>query len=267
MNDLFRLPGARRRDPAVDPWLAAQAPALGALAHRWFARMRTCGRDVRETMHDGCPTACVQNAAFGYVGVFTAHVNIGFFHGADLEDPGSLLQGSGRRMRHVKLKPGVDVDARALEALIRAAYADITRRLAAEADAQAATKQAKTRAGLVDEYLAEQPAQTRRVLQRVRKIIRHVLPDAEETISYRIPACKVAGRPVVYFAGWKEHWSLYPVTEPVRQALGADLGPYQLSKGTVRFPLADPVPVRLVERIVRELAGAARRRGVRRSRR
>jgi hypothetical protein len=132
MNGLFRFSEAVRRDPAIDAWLAGQAPELGAIARRWFARMRNCGRDVREVMHDGCPTACVQDAAFGYVGVFTAHANVGFFRGAELQDPRGLLQGSGKRMRHVKVKPGIDVDPAALDALIRAAYADIKRRPAPE---------------------------------------------------------------------------------------------------------------------------------------
>ena len=130
MNGLFRLPEAIERNPAIDVWLAKQASELGAIARRWFVRMRECGSDVHEVMHDGCPTACVQDAAFGYVGVFTAHANVGFFHGAELEDPTGLLEGSGKRMRHVKVRPGVDVDAGALDALIRAAYADIKRRLA-----------------------------------------------------------------------------------------------------------------------------------------
>jgi hypothetical protein len=132
MNGMFRFPEAIRRDPAIDAWLTKQVPELSAIARTWFLRMRSCGRDVREVMHDGCPTACARDAAFGYVGVFTAHANVGFFYGAELEDPTGLLQGSGKRMRHVKVKPGVDLDAEALNALIRAAYADIKRRLAAE---------------------------------------------------------------------------------------------------------------------------------------
>lgn len=132
MNGMFRLPEAIKQDPAIDAWLAKQVPELGAIARTWFLRMRSCGSDVREIMHDGCPTACVQDAAFGYVGVFTAHTNVGFFHGAEMEDPRGLLQGSGKRMRHVKVRPGADLDAGALDALIRAAYADIKRRLAME---------------------------------------------------------------------------------------------------------------------------------------
>jgi uncharacterized protein YdhG (YjbR/CyaY superfamily) len=109
----------------------------------------------------------------------------------------------------------------------------------------------------VDGYIAKQPKQAQPVLRRVRSIIRRVLPQAEETISYQIPTYRLRGQYVVYFAGWKHHWSLYPVTEGVRQALGPALSPYEFSKGTVRFPLADPVPTRLVERIVRALAKVA----------
>ena len=90
--------------------------------------MRTCG-DVRELMHDGCPTACVDDAAFGYVNAFRDHVNVGFFLGAFLKDPARLLEGTGKRMRHVKLRPGQEVDAAALSNLIDVAYADIRARL------------------------------------------------------------------------------------------------------------------------------------------
>ena len=76
-------------------------------------------------MHDGCPVACLGDAAFGYVNVFSSHVNVGFFQGAALADPGRLLQGSGKFMRHVKLKPGTATDAAALRTLIEAAYLDI----------------------------------------------------------------------------------------------------------------------------------------------
>ena len=128
-NGLFRFPNAVRRDPTVDLWLEERAPELGAIARTWFQRMRESGRDVREVMHDGCPTACVDDAAFAYVGVYRAHANVGFFQGADLEDPTGLLEGTGKRMRHVKVKPGVDLNASALAALIRAAYADMKLRL------------------------------------------------------------------------------------------------------------------------------------------
>jgi hypothetical protein len=91
--------------------------------------MRACGDDVRELLHDGHPTACIGDAAFGYVNAFTAHVNVGFFRGAELDDPDGLLEGTGRFMRHVKLRPGADVNAEALTRLIREAYADMTRRV------------------------------------------------------------------------------------------------------------------------------------------
>jgi hypothetical protein len=96
--------------------------------------MRNCGDDVRELLHDGHPTACIGDAAFGYVNVFTNHVNIGFFLGPELEDPQGLLEGTGKFMRHVKLKPGQAIDATALERLVDAAYAGIGHRLTAEPD-------------------------------------------------------------------------------------------------------------------------------------
>ena len=92
--------------------------------------MRACGDDVREILHDGFPTACAGDAAFGYVAAFTAHVNVGFFHGAALADPARLLQGTGKRMRHVKLHGEPGVDEAALDALIAAAYRDVRSRLA-----------------------------------------------------------------------------------------------------------------------------------------
>ena len=128
---LLRFSGAVTRSPAIDLWLGQQAPELGAIAQRWFGRMRGRGDDVRELMHDGCPVACVADAPFGYVNVFTAHVNVGFFRGAQLEDPVGVLQGAGKRMRHVKVRPGAAVDAAALSALIDAAYVDIKARLEA----------------------------------------------------------------------------------------------------------------------------------------
>ncbi len=128
-NALMTFPSAVKRDPAVDLWFREHAGALGAIAKRWFAVMRECGDDVRELVHDGQPTACVDDAAFGYVDAFTAHVNVGFFRGAELADPTGLLDGTGRFMRHVKLRPDADVDATALTALIHTAYADMKARL------------------------------------------------------------------------------------------------------------------------------------------
>ena len=126
---LMRFGDARRRDPAIDTWLATRDPELAGLARLWFTRMRDLGSDICELMHDGCPVACVQDIALGYVNVFRAHINVGFFLGADLDDPGGLLEGSGKRMRHVKLRPGKPLDDAALARLIEDAYADIHRRL------------------------------------------------------------------------------------------------------------------------------------------
>jgi hypothetical protein len=126
---LLRFSGALERDPAIEPWFGERPDELGALARRWFDQMRQCGPDVRELLHDGCPVVCVDDAPFGYVNAFTAHVNVGFFHGAALLDPAGLLQGAGKHMRHVKLRPGFSLHAASLEALVRAAYLDIGMRL------------------------------------------------------------------------------------------------------------------------------------------
>lgn len=112
MDQLFRFSSSVKRDPSVESWMRERSSALGALARRWFGAMRECGDDVRELLHDGHPTACVVDAAFAYVDAFTAHVNVGFFRGAELADPAGLLEGSGKRMRHVKLRPDRDVAPR-----------------------------------------------------------------------------------------------------------------------------------------------------------
>lgn len=129
MSRLFLLSNSSPRDVEVDAWLHQQPDALNTIAQQWFAVIRHCGDDVRELLHDGHPTACVGGAAFAYVNAFRAHVNVGFFHGAELDDPVGLLEGSGKFMRHVKLQPGMPADAAALEKLIAAAYADVKARL------------------------------------------------------------------------------------------------------------------------------------------
>jgi hypothetical protein len=131
VHRLMRFPSAVARDPAVDAWFDSRRAPLGAMAREWFLRMRDCGSDVRELLHDGHPTACVGDAAFAYTNAFTAHVNVGFFHGAALPDPAGLLLGDGKYMRHVKLRPGTAVDASSLEVLITVAYLDIKTRLEA----------------------------------------------------------------------------------------------------------------------------------------
>jgi hypothetical protein len=109
---------------------------LRSTAQKWFERMRQRGDDVRELMHDGCPVACVEDAPFGYVNSFKTHVNVGFFYGALLDDPAGLLEGSGKRMRHVKLHPGREFSAAALGDLIDAGYVDIRARLGVERSSQ-----------------------------------------------------------------------------------------------------------------------------------
>lgn len=127
--DLLRFNGAVERDPRIDAWMKDHPGELGAIAQRWFEVMRACGDEVRELVHDGCPVACLGDAPFAYVNVFTSHVNVGFFHGAALPDPDRLLQGSGKFMRHVKLKAETAISAAALKKLIEAAYADILMRV------------------------------------------------------------------------------------------------------------------------------------------
>lgn len=128
-GDFLRFSGAVERHPAIEAWMQAHAGALGAIARQWFEAMRRCGDEVRELLHDGAPTACLGDAPFAYVNVFTSHVNVGFFHGAALRDPAHLLQGNGRHMRHVKLRPGTETDDAALRRLIEDAYADIRERV------------------------------------------------------------------------------------------------------------------------------------------
>ena len=128
-TELFRLNGTVERDPAIHAWMNEHSGELGTIAQKWFEVMRNCGDEVREILHDGCPTACLGDAAFGYVNVFTSHVNVGFFQGASLSDPARLLQGTGKFMRHVKLRPGTATNEAALSRLIEAAYWDIKARV------------------------------------------------------------------------------------------------------------------------------------------
>jgi hypothetical protein len=128
-KDLLTFNGAVERDPAIDAWLNERRGELGAIAREWFEVMRKCGDEVRELLHDGCPTACLGDAPFGYVNVYSAHVNVGFFHGNALPDPARLLQGDGQYMRHVKLRPGTATDAAALATLIDLAWEDIKGRI------------------------------------------------------------------------------------------------------------------------------------------
>ncbi len=128
-DQLMRFDGTVERDPAIDVWMKEHEGELGIIACAWFDKMRRCGDEVREILHDGCPVACLGDTPFGYVNVFTAQANVGFFHGVALPDPARLLQGTGKSMRHVKLKPGTAVDSASLSRLIEAAYSDIKARV------------------------------------------------------------------------------------------------------------------------------------------
>jgi len=132
MSEILRFFGSVRRDPAITAWMNRHSGELGGIAQHWFNIIRRCGDDVRELLHDGHPTACIADAAFAYVNAFKAHVNVGFFRGVELEDPTSLLEGTGKHMRHVKLKPDSDIDATALVRLIESAYANMKQRLGTE---------------------------------------------------------------------------------------------------------------------------------------
>lgn len=110
---------------------------------------------------------------------------------------------------------------------------------------------AKVAFGNVDHYIDSQPDGSRGLLEQVRKAIRKAMPRAEEAISYNIPAYKLDGGVVIYFAGWKKHYSLYPVNEELVAAFREELATYEIDKGTIRFPLSEPVPVKLIERIAK----------------
>jgi hypothetical protein len=132
VSDLFRFPNAQEHDPQVEAWFDAAGHDMRWMARAWFERMRGCGPDVRELLHDRCPWACAGDAAFAYVNAFAAHVNVGFLQGTSLDDPAGLMEGAGKRMRHVKLRWGEPVNEAALAELITAAYRDMKARVKAE---------------------------------------------------------------------------------------------------------------------------------------
>jgi uncharacterized protein YdhG (YjbR/CyaY superfamily) len=116
---------------------------------------------------------------------------------------------------------------------------------------------AKTDFKTIDEYLATHTEDVRAVLQTVRRAIREAVPDAEEAISYQMPAFRLHGRVMIFFAGWKEHYSIYPATDGLVEAFKKDLSGFEISKGTIRFPLSDPVPVKLIGRLAKFRAKVA----------
>jgi hypothetical protein len=130
MDDLLRYEGAVTHDPRIEAWFSVTDPHR-LMTRVWFERLRNCGGDVRELLHDGCPIVCVSDAPFGYVNAFKVHAAVGFYYGATLADPAGLLEGTGKRMRHVKLRPGKAINDEALKNLITTAYGDIRQRLGA----------------------------------------------------------------------------------------------------------------------------------------
>lgn len=113
----------------------------------------------------------------------------------------------------------------------------------------------------VDGYIQSQPETSHNVLLTVRKAIRNAVPHAKEVISYKIPTYKLPGGPVLFFAGWKYHYSLYPASKNIVAALKDELAPYEIAKGTIRFPLSEPVPVKLIQRIAKLRAKEVAKRG------
>jgi hypothetical protein len=128
LYSMLQFTGSKKDDPRVMEWIADHQHELGTIAAHWFKVIRMSGTDVTELLHDGYLTACVENYPFAYVGAFKSHVNIGLFYGAELPDPNALLEGSGKRMRHVKVKPNMEMDSEALQTLITDAYRDIKTR-------------------------------------------------------------------------------------------------------------------------------------------
>ncbi|MEQ8424245.1 MAG: DUF1801 domain-containing protein [Cyclobacteriaceae bacterium] len=129
MEKLLRYSGKDLQDLTMEQWLESKAPELRPIAVKYFNEIKKCGKDVEDIFHDGYPMGCVDSSPFAYVNAFSNHVNVGFFYGADLEDARGILEGSGKRMRHVKIKPGEVSDEKEIVSLIRASYLDIKRRL------------------------------------------------------------------------------------------------------------------------------------------
>ncbi len=129
MEKLLLYTGKDIQDLTMNSWLRGKAPELRPIATKWFDEIKNCGNDVQDIFHDGYPIGCVNNAPFAYVNAFSAHVNVGFFYGVDLFDKDGMLEGNGKRMRHIKIKPELKYDDAEIIGLIEAAYIDIKKRL------------------------------------------------------------------------------------------------------------------------------------------
>ncbi len=131
MGKLLRYTGKDIQNINLDSWLKQKPQELHSIAIKWFTVIQNCGNDVQDIFHDGYPIGCVDNAPFAYVNIFQAHVNVGFFYGVELPDKTGLLEGNGKRMRHIKLKPDLKYDEKEIVSLIDFAYTDIKQRLKA----------------------------------------------------------------------------------------------------------------------------------------
>lgn len=129
MEKIFLLSDKDCQSIDFDIWLEGKPESLKPITTRWFRAIRDCGPDVQMVFHDGHPVGCIESAPFAYVNAFTKHVNLGFFYGAFLPDDHKLLEGTGKRMRHIKLRPDQEVNETAVEQLLQIAYADIKERL------------------------------------------------------------------------------------------------------------------------------------------
>lgn len=130
----MRYVGKDIQDINFESWLKHKPPVLQPIGLKWFSAIKNCGADVLDIFHDGYPIGCVDHAPFAYVNIFPAHVNVGFFYGAHLPDPNRLLEGQGKRMRHIKVRAGSAIDEEAIQGLIDSAYADIKLRLKMESE-------------------------------------------------------------------------------------------------------------------------------------
>jgi len=198
-DELFRFASAVRRDPRVEAWFLGLTDPMRLMAREWFERMRGLGPDVRELLHDGYPVACVGEAAFAYVNAFKAHAAVGFYRGALLPDPAGSLEGDGKRMRHVKLRPSKELDEKALEELITAAYRDMRQQLGQEGSSlkkaatpmktstSAATKAKATTSPskLIDGRIKELGDWRGETLAKIRTLIKQAVPDVVEEWKWR----------------------------------------------------------------------------------
>jgi hypothetical protein len=223
-----------RHDPEVEAWFSDGANPLRLMTRVWFEQMRACGSDVRERMHDGCPVACVGDVPFGYVNAFKAHANVGFFCGALLADPAGLLEGDGKRMRHVKLRPGEDIAAEALSDLIVAAYHDICERiaLATKKTSPAMKKTVIKKTKAADDISPTRKVKTQveesadwrtKMLARVRAIIQQADPGVVEEVKWRKPSNGMRGVPVWSHGGIICTGEMYKAVVKLTFAKGASL--------------------------------------------